>query len=136
MEKANVSRWLDDYVQAWKSYDRDAIGALFSDDVSYRFPPTTSPSAAARRSSPPGSAKARRRAHLRDDPGTYDAGYLPVAVDGDAAVATGRSTYYAGSDGSVRKIYDNCFVMRFDADGRCREFTEWYMKRPSPESQT
>ena len=39
MEKADVSRWLDDYVQAWKSYDRDAIGALFSDDVSYRLPP-------------------------------------------------------------------------------------------------
>ena len=30
------------------------------------------------------------------------------------------------------KVYDNCFVMRFDADGRCREFTEWYVKRPAP----
>jgi hypothetical protein len=30
----------------------------------------------------------------------------------------------------VDKIYDNCFVMRFDADGRCRKFTEWYVKRP------
>ena len=39
MEKADVSRWLDDYVQAWKTYDRDAIGALFSDDVSYRYHP-------------------------------------------------------------------------------------------------
>jgi hypothetical protein len=55
---------------------------------------------------------------------------------GDAAVATGRSTYYAGSDGPVRKTYDNRFVMRFDADGRFREFTVWYMKRPSSESQT
>ena len=36
MEKADVSGWLDDYVQA---LDRDAIGALFSDDVSYRLPP-------------------------------------------------------------------------------------------------
>jgi hypothetical protein len=30
------------------------------------------------------------------------------------------------------RAYDNCFVMRFDSDGRCREFTEWYMKRPKP----
>jgi hypothetical protein len=32
--------------------------------------------------------------------------------------------------GPLREVFDNCFVMRFDADGRCREFTEWYMKRP------
>jgi len=28
------------------------------------------------------------------------------------------------------EVYDNCFVMRFDAAGRCREFTEWYVRRP------
>ena len=31
----------------------------------------------------------------------------------------------------MEKVYDNCFVMRFDGDGRCREFTEWFMKRPA-----
>ena len=35
-----------------------------------------------------------------------------------------------GPDGPIDEIYDNCFVMRFDADGRCREFTEWFVKRP------
>jgi len=30
----------------------------------------------------------------------------------------------------VQKVYDNCFVMRFDSAGRCREFTEWYVRRP------
>lgn len=25
---------------------------------------------------------------------------------------------------------DNCFVIRFDPDGRCIEFTEWFMERP------
>ena len=29
----------------------------------------------------------------RDEQGTYDASYEPVAVDGDVAVATGSSTY-------------------------------------------
>ena len=28
------------------------------------------------------------------------------------------------------EVYGNCFVMRFDAAGRCREFTEWYVRRP------
>ena len=39
MEKADTQRWLDDYVEAWKSYDREAIAALFSDDVDYRYHP-------------------------------------------------------------------------------------------------
>jgi hypothetical protein len=52
-------------------------------------------------------------------------------VDGDMAVAIGSSTYYEPG-GPVDRIYDNCFVMRFDSEGRCREFTEWFMKRPNP----
>jgi len=27
-------------------------------------------------------------------------------------------------------VYDNVFALRFDAGGRCSDFTEWYMKRP------
>jgi hypothetical protein len=68
----------------------------------------------------------------RDEEGTYDASYRPLAVDGDVAVAIGTSTYASEADGPVEEIYDNCFVMRFDGDGRCREFTEWFMKRPGP----
>ena len=64
MEKADVSRWLDDYVQAWKSYDRDAIGALFSDDVSYRYHPYDEPIRGREAVVSPGSGEARRRAHL------------------------------------------------------------------------
>jgi hypothetical protein len=32
----------------------------------------------------------------------------------------------------VEQVFDNCFVMRFDNDGRCAEFTEWFMERPKP----
>jgi hypothetical protein len=28
----------------------------------------------------------------------------------------------------------NLFVLAFDDDGRCREFTEWYMKHPNSTS--
>lgn len=51
----------------------------------------------------------------RDEPGTYDASYAPVAVDGDVPVT---------------EAYDNCFVLRFDDEGRCSEFTEYFVKRP------
>jgi hypothetical protein len=52
------------------------------------------------------------------------------AVDDDVVVATGNSSYRERADGPIVRLYDNCFVMRFDTEGRCREFTEYYIKRP------
>ena len=136
MEKADVSRWLDEYVQAWKSYDHDAIDALFSDDVSYRYHPYDEPIRGREAVVFSWFGESEGDGAPRDDPGTYNAGYLPVAVDGDVAVATGRSTYYAVPDGPIRETYDNCFVMRFDADGRCREFTETFGGGPGAPAVT
>ena len=48
----------------------------------------------------------------------------------DAVVVTGTTSYRAEPGGQVDRIYDNCFVIGFDSGGRCREFTEWYMRRP------
>ena len=69
-------------------------------------------------------------ASTRDQPGTWEAEYRTIAVDGDVAVAVGSTTYATEPGGPVDRVYDNCFVLRFDAYGRCREFTEWYVKRP------
>ena len=69
-------------------------------------------------------------ASTRDAPGTYDAHYTPYAVDGDIVVARGTSVYQDHPDGPVTRTFDNCFLIRFDGDGRCAEFTELYMKRP------
>ena len=71
-------------------------------------------------------------ASTRDDAGTYEATYRCVAVDGDLAVATGSTTYTAAPGGPAEKVFDNCFVLRFDPAGLCCEFTEWYMERPDP----
>ena len=68
----------------------------------------------------------------RDAPGTFEARYHPIAVDGDVAVARGVSEYRDSPGGPIVRVYDNCFVMRFDSVGRCREFTEFYVKRPAP----
>ena len=130
-DRAQVERWLDAYVSAWKSYDREDIAALFSDDVEYRFHPYDEPvrgreavvAAWLGESSFEGASE-------RDEPGTYDASYAAVAVDGDVAVATGTSTYTSAPGGPVTKAYDNCFVIRVDAEGRCSEFTEYFVERP------
>jgi ketosteroid isomerase-like protein len=124
MERGDVDSWLRDYIEGWKSYDRDRILALFADDVECRYEPYSEPVRGAAAVADSWVAEDRV-----DEPGTYDAAYRAIAVDGEVAVATGSSTYF-NPDASIRAIYDNCFLMRFDAEGRCREFTEWYMKRP------
>ena len=131
MDQRSAQNWLDRYVAAWQSYDPEAIGALFSDDVSYRYHPSDEPVVGrdAVVASWLGESDADG-ASTRDEPGTYDAAYAPVAVDGAVVVATGTSRYREAPDGPVRRVYDNCFVIRFDDAGRCREFTEYYVKRP------
>jgi hypothetical protein len=130
-DRGSVQRWLDDYVSAWKTYDREQIAALFSDHVEYRFHPYDEPvrgrDAVVAAWLGEGDDEA---ASERDAPGTYDAEYAPLAVDGDIAVAKGASTYTSEPGGPVTAVYDNCFLIRFDAEGRCAAFTEYFMKRP------
>ena len=131
MDRAQAQTWLDRYVAAWLSYDAEDIAALFSADVAYRYHPSDEPitgrEAVVASWLGEGSSNG---ASTRDAPGTYAAQYEPVAVDGDVVVATGTSRYRERPDGPVVRVYDNCFVMRFDADGKCREFTEYYLRRP------
>ncbi|MGA8804093.1 MAG: nuclear transport factor 2 family protein [Solirubrobacterales bacterium] len=130
MLREDVDRWLKDYVAAWKSYDRGQIEALFAEDISYRYHPEDDAieGRAAVVESWLGEGD-HADASTRDEPGTYDAAYRAVAVDGQVAVATGMSSYRESPDGPVARVYDNCFVMQFDSEGRCREFTEWFIQR-------
>jgi ketosteroid isomerase-like protein len=128
--REDVDRWLADYVAAWLSYDRAKIEALFAEDITYRYHPEDDPieGRAAVVESWLGEGD-HPEASERDEPGTFSAAYKAIAVDGDVAVATGISSYRESPDGPVVRVYDNCFVMQFDSEGRCREFTEWFMRR-------
>ena len=129
MDRAAAQEWLDQYVAAWLSYEPEAIGSLFSDDVHYRYHPSDEPIVGREAVVASWLGETDEEgASSRDEPGTYEASYSPVAVDGDIVVATGTSRYRDSAEGPFVKVYDNCFVMRFDA-GRCREFTEFYVKR-------
>ena len=131
MDRSGAQAWLDSYVPAWLSYDGDDIGALFTEDVAYRYHPFDDPIVGRKAvvASWLGESDSDG-ASTRDAPGTYSARYTPVAVDGDVVVATGTSSYSEQPDGPIVRIYHNCFVMRFDNEGRCREFIEYYMRRP------
>lgn len=122
MDRTAVMSWLAGYVAAWQANDADLIRPLFSDDAVYRYHPYDEPVVGV-------EAIVESWLEAPDDPDTWSARYEPVAVDGDVAVAVGTTRYQANGDQSER-TYHNCFVLRFDAHGRCREFTEWYIRQP------
>ena len=131
MDHEIAQDWLNRYIDAWLSYEPSDVAALFTEDVAYRYHPYDEPIVG--RDAVVASWLGEDEsggASTRDDPGTYEGEYSPVAVDGDTVVATGRSSYRDEPEGPVVRVYENCFVMRFDAAGRCREFTEYYVCRP------
>jgi hypothetical protein len=115
----NLQAWLDAYVRAWRSYDREAIGALFAEDATYAYHPYDEPLRGR-------DAIADSWLSDRDADGTWEASYRPLMADGDRVIATGETRY---ADGNV---FSNLFVMRFDAEGRCSDFVEWYVHHPRP----
>jgi hypothetical protein len=123
VEESLVVDWLKAYVRAWETYSPDAIGDLFTDGATYSYHPYDEPLV---------GRQAIVESWLKDQdaPGTYEADYRPMAMDGDVAVVNGRSRYFKDSSRSeLTKEWDNIFVIRFDKDGRCSSFREWYVAR-------
>jgi len=124
MDHARFQDWLNRYVAAWRSYDADDIAALFSEDVVYSYRPFSEPVRGR-------DAIVKDWLENKDEPGSWDAQYRPVAVDGDTCVSVGESRY-PGRDGET---YSNVFIVRFDAEGRAREFSEWWVQKPQPKTK-
>jgi ketosteroid isomerase-like protein len=116
LDRAAFQAWLDQYIAAWRANDPTQVGDLFAEDAVYRHRPTD-----------PG---VRGRAAIvadwePEDPAGWEAKYSVLAIDGDVHVASGETRYRTG-DGEPDQRYANIFVCRFDADGRCTDFTEWW----------
>jgi SnoaL-like domain len=117
MNHATFQAWLDRYVAAWRSMDPAAIGRLFSDDARYFYGPGREPVSGRQAIVDDWSTEP-------DAPGSWEAEYRPLAIDGETAVATGESRYTDG------RTFSNIFVCRFDGSDRCTEFREWFMELP------
>lgn len=114
----DVTRWVDGYLRAWNSNDPDEIGALFTDDAGYYTAPF----------SPPWRGREQVIAGWlgrKDEPGETTFDWHPVVVTDEVAIIEGTTTY-------PDQTYSNLWVIRLEADGRCREFTEWWMEQPGP----
>ncbi|HUF07039.1 MAG TPA: nuclear transport factor 2 family protein [Candidatus Binatia bacterium] len=123
MNRSDVQAWLDRYVEAWRANDPEPIRALFTEDAVYRYRPWDDPEQTVVGS----DAIARSWLEEPDDPDAWEAHYEPYAVEGDRAVAVGFSRYLA-TDTEPERMYQNVYLLRFAPDGRCREFSEFYMQ--------
>lgn len=118
MDHGTFQDWLDRYIDAWRTGDPDQIGDLFASNARYVYGPFQEPVVGREAIVASWTAEP-------DAPGSWEAEYAPLAVDGEVAVATGESRYTDG------RTFSNIFVCRFDADGRCTEFREWFIERPA-----
>ncbi len=115
----DLQQWLDQYVEAWRTYDSNKIDALFSADATYAYHPWDEPVRGR-------EAIAADWLADRDVPDSWEATYQPLLIDGDRAIATGVTRYTNGN------VYSNLWLLRFTGTGECSEFVEWFMLQPRP----
>jgi len=125
MDRDAFQQWLDRYIDAWRSNDPASIGDLFSSDAQYFTGPFDDPINGR------DAIVKHWLGELRDEPDAWQAEYRPLAVEGDVAVSIGESRYRDEGATDFDRVYSNIFACRFDSDGRCREFREWFIKRKS-----
>ncbi len=120
MDRTAAQGWLDRYIDAWRTNEPEHVEALFTEDVEYRYHPFDEPIEGGR------DGVVSSWLEQPDIPGTWDAEYRVFAVDGDRAVATGYSRYFA-TPAEPERMYHNCFLLVLDDTGRCSELTEFYV---------
>jgi uncharacterized protein (TIGR02246 family) len=116
--------WVDAYVRAWNSNDPAAIGALFSQDAAYHTEPYSAPWRGR-------DEIVRQWLDRKDEPGETEFRWQPVAISPEVAVVQGETVYH-----TPPRTYSNLWVIRLDAEDRCTEFTEWWMRHPDSSSST
>jgi ketosteroid isomerase-like protein len=123
VERSDVERWVEAYVRAWETNDPEHIGALFTEDATYRTAPHREPW--------------RGRDHIvegwldrKDQQGRWGFEYRVQDIAGDRAYVRGLTTYHDQGEAD----YVNLWEITLDGEGRCSEFVEWWMEVDAPDA--
>ena len=114
-----LADWMASYERAWASNDPDEIRSLFTDDAIYFTAPFREPWSG-RQEIVDGWLD------RKDEPGGWTFEWQPLLDTPELAIITGTTIYRDPEQG-----YSNLWVRRLWEDGRCREFTEWWMAHDS-----
>ena len=118
-QTGRVRTWVESYVQAWNSNDPAAIGDLFTEDAAYYTEPYSEPWRGR-------DEIVRRWLDRKDEPGETEFRWHPLTATAEVAVIQGMAVYH-----HPPRAYSNLWVIRLGPEGRCAEFTEWWMQHPS-----
>ncbi len=113
VDRVSVAAWVEGYERAWRTAGTDSLAGLFAEDASYRMSPYEEPVRGLE-----AIAELWERERVGPDE-EFEMSSEVVAVDGDTAVVRVEVAYGSGSE------YRDLWLIRFDAEGRCREFEEW-----------
>lgn len=115
MDRSDVERWVDRYVEAWGSNDPAAIADMFTEGARYYTAPHRSPWEGRQ-------AIVEGWLDRKDEPGEWSFRYEVLGVDGDLGFVRGWTDHHTEGPAS------NLWVIRLEDDGRCSEFIEWWME--------
>jgi len=116
MKKADVERWLADYLKAWKSNKPQEIAKLFTEDALYSTGPFDEPWLGQ-------EAIIDGWVAIGDQPADWTFEYEVLAADGDLGVMHGTTVYKEAG------TFSNIWLIRLAKDGRCKEFREWFVRK-------
>lgn len=118
-----LDAWLREYGRAWEDRDADAAVALFSEGAEYHETPFDEPM----------RGRDAVRSYWAELPGAQrDVTFRweVLADDADVGVARWQAEFTRIPSG-VRVWLDGVCTVRFDDEGRCREFREWWHRTES-----
>lgn len=115
LDRIAVDAWVDSYERAWRTPGTESLRGLFTAEATYRMSPYEEPATGLVQ-----IAELWERERKGPDE-EFEIAHEIVAVEADTAVIR-LEVQYGGPD---RLRYRDIWVVRFAADGRCREFEEW-----------
>lgn len=115
LNRSHVEAWAAAYERAWRTAGTEPLRELFTADATYSMGPYED---SARGLEEIGVLWERERKGPDEE---FEMEYRIVAVEGDTAVVRAEVEY-----GPPQHLeYRDLWIVRFDPDGRCREFEEW-----------
>lgn len=115
----DAERFLDGYLDAWRTNDPAAIRALFAPDATYRDGVDGDPIVGI-------EGILALWDDQQDEQGTWSFDGSVEVENDTGAVIRGVTTY---SGGATQGVYDNVWLVRFGDDGRAVEFQDWWFER-------
>jgi ketosteroid isomerase-like protein len=116
MDHTWADEWIEDYGEAWRRGDADALGELFATDAVYRVTPFRPPTVGreAIRAYWTGATSTQERLDLR---------FGEPIVHGNRVVVE----WWAQMKDSGKEVtLPGCLLLRFRTDGRCEELREYW----------